>query len=132
MGTILVVDDNAAVCTALEVLFSLHGLKARSAHSPAEALALVEAEAFDVAIQDMNFGGDKTSGSDGVRLFHDLRERDPDLPIILLTAWTRLETAVELVKRGAADYMAKPWDDQRLVTTVMNLLKACPAGPAAD
>jgi DNA-binding NtrC family response regulator len=123
MGTILIVDDNAAVCTALEVLFSLHGLKARTARSPAEALALVEAEAFDVAIQDMNFGMDKTSGADGVRLFHDLREREPDLPIILLTAWTHLETAVDLIKRGAADYMAKPWDDQRLVTTVMNLLK---------
>jgi len=123
MGTILIVDDNVAVCTALEVLFSLHGLKTRSAHSPAEALALVEAEAFDVAIQDMNFGGDKTSGADGVRLFQELRERDPDLPIILLTAWTRLETAVDLVRRGAADYMAKPWDDQRLVTTVMNLVR---------
>jgi DNA-binding NtrC family response regulator len=123
MGTILIVDDNVAVCTALEVLFSLHGLKTRSAHAPAEALALVEAEAFDVAIQDMNFGSDKTSGADGVRLFQDLREREPDLPIILLTAWTHLETAVDLVKRGAADYMAKPWDDQRLVTTVMNLLK---------
>jgi DNA-binding NtrC family response regulator len=123
MGTLLIVDDNVAVCTALEVLFSLHGLKTRSAHSPAEALALVEAEAFDVAIQDMNFGAEKTSGADGVRLFHELREREPDLPIILLTAWTHLETAVDLVKRGAADYMAKPWDDQRLVTTVMNLLK---------
>ena len=123
MGTILIVDDNVAVCTALEVLFSLHGLRTRSAHSPAEALALVEAEAFDVAIQDMNFGADKVSGADGVRLFNDLRERDPDLPIILLTAWTRLETAVDLVKGGAADYMAKPWDDQRLVTTVMNLVR---------
>jgi DNA-binding NtrC family response regulator len=123
MGTILIVDDNVAVCTALEVLFSLHGLRTRPAHSPAEALALVEAEAFDVAIQDMNFGADKTSGADGVRLFGELRERDPDLPIILLTAWTHLETAVDLVKRGAADYMGKPWDDQRLVTTVMNLLK---------
>jgi DNA-binding NtrC family response regulator len=71
----------------------------------------------------MNFGADKTSGADGVRLFREIRDREPDLPIILLTAWTHLETAVELVKQGAADYMGKPWDDQRLVTTVMNLVR---------
>jgi DNA-binding NtrC family response regulator len=123
MGNVLIVDDNAAVCTALEVLFSLHGLTTRCAASPVDALARLEAEDFDVVVQDMNFGADKTSGADGVRLFEEIRAREPDLPIILLTAWTHLETAVDLVKRGAADYMSKPWDDQRLLTTVMNLLK---------
>jgi CheY-like chemotaxis protein len=71
----------------------------------------------------MNFGADKTSGEQGVRLFRSLREADPDLPILLITAWVSLETAVSLVKEGAADYMAKPWDDDKLVTTVRNLLE---------
>ena len=59
----------------------------------------------------MNFSADTTSGEEGVALFRAIRERHADLPVILLTAWTQLETAVELVKAGAADYLAKPWDD---------------------
>ena len=65
----------------------------------------------------MNFRKEATSGEEGVALFHAIRERHPTVPIVLLTAWTHLETAVELVKAGAADYLAKPWDDARLLTT---------------
>jgi DNA-binding NtrC family response regulator len=76
----------------------------------------------DLVIQDMNFSGDTTSGHEGAQLFQEIRRRHPDLPIILLTAWTHLEDAVELVKAGAADYLAKPWDDAKLVVTVKNLM----------
>src|SRR3546814_679092 len=71
----------------------------------------------------MNFHADTTSGEEGVALFHEIRARFPDLPVILLTAWTHLEAAVDLVKAGAADYLAKPWDDQKLMATVNNLLE---------
>src|SRR3546814_1742080 len=71
----------------------------------------------------MNFHADTTSGEEGVALFHEIRTRHPDLPVILLTAWTHLEAAVDLVKAGAADYLAKPWDDQKLMATVNNLLE---------
>jgi DNA-binding NtrC family response regulator len=77
----------------------------------------------DLIIQDMNFRRDATSGEEGVALFKELRALHPDVPVILLTAWTHLETAVDLVKAGAADYIAKPWDDARLLTTVRNLLE---------
>jgi DNA-binding NtrC family response regulator len=70
----------------------------------------------------MNFRREATSGEEGVRLFREIRSREPDLPIILLTAWTHLETAVDLVRAGASDYIAKPWDDARLLTTIRNLL----------
>jgi DNA-binding NtrC family response regulator len=80
-------------------------------------------EPVDVVIQDMNFRADTTSGEDGAKLFRAIRERYPDLPVILLTAWTQLESAVELVKLGAADYLAKPWDDAKLLTSVQNLLE---------
>ena len=70
----------------------------------------------------MNFQREATSGTEGVALFREIRVQAPQLPIILLTAWTHLETAVELVRAGAADYIAKPWDDARLITTVRNLL----------
>ena len=71
----------------------------------------------------MNFAADTTSGEEGVALFRRIRERHPDLPVILLTAWTSLDAAVDLIKAGAADYLAKPWDDQRLIASVTNLIE---------
>lgn len=123
MSTVLVVDDNSAVCTALDLLFSIHGLKVRVAESPEEALAVLDEVSIDLVVQDMNFRRDTTSGEEGVELFRAIRAREPDLPIILLTAWTHLETAVTLMKEGAADYLGKPWDDRKLLTTVHNLLR---------
>jgi DNA-binding NtrC family response regulator len=122
LPTVLVIDDSPAVASALELLLSLHELRTVSAASPEAGLAALEREPIDLVIQDMNFSSDTTSGQEGQALFRAIRERHPDLPVILLTAWTHLESAVELVKAGAADYLAKPWDDQRLVATVRNLV----------
>jgi DNA-binding NtrC family response regulator len=119
---ILVIDDNDGVRTALDILMSLHGARVVGAASPVEGLAILEKEQVDLVVQDMNFRREATSGEEGTQLFREIRRRDPDVPIILLTAWTHLETAVELVKEGAADYLSKPWDDARLLTTVRNLL----------
>ncbi len=121
--TILVIDDNDAVRTALDVLLTLEGARVECATTPAEGLARVARGGVDLVIQDMNFQREATSGDEGVALFRALRAAQPDLPVVLLTAWTHLETAVELVKAGAADYLAKPWDNARLVTTVRNLLE---------
>jgi DNA-binding NtrC family response regulator len=123
MPTILIIDDNAAVAVALDVLFSLHDIESLRAASPEEGLALLKQHAVDLVIQDMNFSADTTSGDEGVALFHAIRQRHPDLPVILLTAWTHLDAAVGLIKSGAADYLAKPWDDRRLVASVKNLLE---------
>ena len=119
---VLVIDDNEAVRTALDILMSLHGARVMGAPSPTEGLALLEREPIDLVLQDMNFRREATSGEEGVQLFREIRRRHEDVPIILLTAWTHLETAIELVKAGAADYLSKPWDDMRLLTTVRNLL----------
>ena len=123
MPTILVIDDNPSVATALDLLFSLHDLRCLRAETPQAGLDLLARADVDLVIQDMNFHADTTSGDEGVALFHDIRQRHPDLPVILLTAWTQLESAIELVKAGAADYLAKPWDDRKLVATVNNLLE---------
>jgi DNA-binding NtrC family response regulator len=123
MPTILVIDDNPAVATALDTLFSLHDIATRTVTSPEDGLALLEREPVDLVVQDMNFRADTTSGEEGVALFGEIRARHPDLPVILLTAWTHLESAVDLVKAGAADYLAKPWDDRKLLATVNNLLE---------
>ncbi|MBK8068243.1 MAG: sigma-54-dependent Fis family transcriptional regulator [Rhodanobacteraceae bacterium] len=123
MSAILIIDDNPAIGTALELLLGLDGHTVSTAQSPRAGLDLLAHEAIDLVIQDMNFSADTTSGEEGVALFRQIRERHPDLPVILLTAWTHLEQAVDLVKAGAADYLSKPWDDQRLLTTVRNLLE---------
>ncbi len=120
---VLIVDDQPAVCTALEVLFELHGIETLVAHAPAEVLDLIAREDVGVVVQDMNFTDNRTTGEEGVALFRAIRALDADLPVLLMTAWTSIETVVALIKEGAADYLAKPWDDRKLVTTVKNLLR---------
>jgi DNA-binding NtrC family response regulator len=123
MRTVLIIDDNPAVGEALSLLLSLHDIRPLMALTPQQGLDVLDRETVDVVIQDMNFTADTTSGEEGVELFRAIRQRHADLPVVLLTAWTHLETAVELVKAGAADYLGKPWDDSKLLTTVENLLE---------
>ena len=127
MPTILVIDDNPSVATALDVLFSLHDIQTLRAQTPEAGLEQLRRHDVDLVIQDMNFHADTTSGEEGVTLFHEIRAQHPDLPVILLTAWTHLEAAIDLVRAGAADYLAKPWDDRKLMATVNNLLELADA-----
>src|SRR5450432_4525476 len=123
MLKVLIVDDQPAVRTSLEVLFELHGFESLTAKTPEEALDLVAREDIGAVIQDMNFTQHDTSGVNGVALFRAMRELDADLPIVILTAWGSFEVAVQLVKEGAADYMAKPWDADKLVRIISKLLE---------
>jgi DNA-binding NtrC family response regulator len=123
MRTILVIDDNRAVAQALVLLFGLHDIRTICATTPEQGLALLAEHRIDLVIADMNFSADTTSGDEGVKLFRALRQARADLPVILLTAWTHLEAAVQLVKAGAADYLSKPWDNDKLLATVENLLE---------
>ena len=127
MRTVLVIDDNPAVAQALELLFGLHDIRTLTALTPESGLAMVAQQRVDLVIADMNFGADTTSGDEGVELFRALRAKRADLPVILLTAWTHLEAAVQLVKAGAADYLGKPWDNDKLLATVENLLELAEA-----
>lgn len=122
MDTILIVDDNQAVCNALALMLELHGYHSLTCLSPDTALELIHLHDISLVIQDMNFTQDTTSGEEGKALFYAIRGLQPELPIILLTAWTQLEIAVELVKEGAADYMGKPWEDAKLLTSINNLI----------
>ncbi len=119
----LIVDDQQAVVMALKVLLEIHGIPCLTASTPAEALRVVEREDVGVVLQDMNFTEDTTSGQEGVELFGQIRALDPTMPVLLMTAWTSLETAVQLVKQGATDYFGKPWDDDKLVRAVQQQLK---------
>ena len=123
MRCVLIIDDNPAVGEALSLVLSLRDIHPLVATTPEEGLARLAAGRVDVVIQDMNFSADTTSGEEGVALFKAIRARHADIPVILLTAWTHLEAAVELIKAGASDYLAKPWDDTKLLATVENLLE---------
>ncbi|BBM00538.1 sigma-54 dependent transcriptional regulator [Microbulbifer sp. GL-2] len=124
MDKVLIIDDNSSIVSALEILLSLHDLQPLCAITPQAGLQLLrENKDISLVIQDMNFTADTTSGEEGRELFFAIREINPDLPIILLTAWTQLEMAVELVRAGAADYLGKPWDDNKLISTINNLLE---------
>ncbi len=109
---------------ALELLLTLHDLPCLVAGGPDAALEAVRAGGVGVVLQDMNFAPGETSGSEGASLFRAIRALDPDMPVLLMTAFTSLERAVELVREGAADYFGKPWDDGRLVSSVRQLLEA--------
>jgi DNA-binding NtrC family response regulator len=120
---VLIVDDQPAVLAALELLFDVHGFEPLVARTPEQALELVRSEELGVVLQDMNFHRDATSGEEGEALLHAIRKLDPDLPVVLMTAFQSLESAVRLVRAGASDYIAKPWNDDKLVATVKNLMR---------
>lgn len=122
MEKVLIVDDHAGVREALSVLFDIEGIASVTAASPAEAMRTLKSEPIGVVIQDMNFSRNATSGEEGVALFKAIRLHDPHLPVLLMTAWTSLETAVRLVKEGARDYLAKPWNDEQMLRCVTDLL----------
>jgi DNA-binding NtrC family response regulator len=121
---VLIVEDHAPVAEALQLLCSLHDLPCAVTGGPDEALAAVRAGGVGVVVQDMNFAPGETSGAEGAALFREIRALDPSMPVLLMTAFTSLERAVELVREGAADYFAKPWNDRRLLESIQALLTA--------
>ena len=115
---ILVADDQPDILNALKLLLSDEGYEIAEARSPAEALERLEATDFDVAILDLNYTRDTTSGQEGLDLLERIKALDPTLPTVVVTAWSSVAGAVEAMRRGARDYVEKPWDDERLLTTV--------------
>ena len=107
------------------MLFELHDIPSveASASSPDQAMERLQSEPVGVVIQDMNFVREKTTGEEGIELFQRVRRHDAEIPVLLMTAWASLETAVQLIKDGATDYLAKPWDDDKLLVSVQNLLR---------
>ncbi len=115
---VLVADDDPDVLAALKLLLKADGLEVESATSPAQALAALESRDFDVALLDLNYARDTTSGKEGLELVEQLRALDPTLPVVVMTAWGSVEGAVAAVRRGARDYVQKPWDNARLLQTL--------------
>ena len=115
---VLIADDQPDVLNALRLLLADEGHEVVLARSPAEALERLEAADFDLAILDLNYTRDTTSGQEGLDLLERLKALDPTLPVLVITAWSSVAGAVEAMRRGARDYIEKPWDDERLAVTV--------------
>jgi DNA-binding NtrC family response regulator len=113
---VLIADDQADIRDALRLLLKREGYETQGASSPAEALAAVEAREFDAVLMDLNYARDTTSGQEGLDLLPRVQMVDGTLPVIVMTAWSSVEVAVEAMRRGARDFIPKPWDNHRLLT----------------
>jgi DNA-binding NtrC family response regulator len=115
---VLIADDQADIRDALRLLLKREGYETQGASSPAEALAAVEAREFDAVLMDLNYARDTTSGQEGLDLLPRMQMVDGTLPVIVMTAWSSVEVAVEAMRRGARDFIPKPWDNHRLLTVL--------------
>lgn len=115
---ILVADDQTDIVDALRLLLKGAGFTVQAADSPSAVLEAVVGREWDCVLMDLNYTRDTTSGTEGMDLLRALREADGTLPVVTMTAWGSVEGAVEAMRRGAGDYVEKPWDNQRLVATL--------------
>jgi DNA-binding NtrC family response regulator len=115
---VLIADDQADVLEALRLLLKGEGYRIESANSPAGILEAVDGEDFDAVLMDLNYARDTTSGQEGLDLLSQLRSHDPTLPLVVMTAWGSVEVAVEAMRRGARDFVQKPWENARLLAIV--------------
>jgi DNA-binding NtrC family response regulator len=115
---ILIADDQSDVRESLRLLLKSEGFKADTAASPEATLAALEAARPDLLLMDMNYGLDTTSGQEGLMLLDRVQALDPALPVVVMTAWGSIELAVEAMRRGAKDFVQKPWENPRLLATL--------------
>src|SRR5438093_3094955 len=115
---VLIADDQSDVLEALRLLLKAEGFQLETASSPAGVLAAIEAREFDVALIDLNYARDTTSGEEGLNLLSRIQGIDPTLPVVVMTAWGSVEVAVEAMRRGARDFVQKPWDNARLLAII--------------
>ena len=136
---VLVADDQPDVREALRLLLKSEGYAADLVESPAQVLTAVRARPYSALLFDLNYTRDTTSGSEGLAALPEILAADRDLPVIVMTAWGTIDLAVDAMRRGARDFIEKPWDNDRLLATLKTqvqfrdvLKQTNPAPPAAD
>src|SRR5262249_35725015 len=112
---ILVADDQPDFLEALSLLLKGLGYKIESASSPASVLSSVSDRDFDIVLIDLNYARYTTSGEEGLDLLSRIQKLDTTLPVVVMTAWGNVDVAVEAMRRGARDFVQKPWDNARLL-----------------
>src|ERR1700721_1722779 len=119
---LLIADDQPAILDALEILLRPEGYKLDRATSPRQLIECLASETYEAVLMDMNYTRDTTSGAEGIDLLAEIQSYGLRVPIIVMTAWSSVELAVEAMRRGAADFIQKPWDNARLLTVLRTQL----------
>ena len=120
---LLIADDQPDVLEALRLLLKREGYKIEAVESPQQAFHSLENRDYDLAIIDLNYTRDTTSGQEGLDLLAKIQALDPMLPVIVMTAWSSVDLAVEAMRRGARDFIQKPWENERLASIVRTQLE---------
>ena len=115
MPRILIADDQPDVLEALRLLLKGEGYQTETATTPQGIMTAVGSKDFDLVLMDLNFTRDTTSGQEGLDILSGLQALDSTLPVVVMTAWGSVGLAVEAMRRGARDFIEKPWDNQRLI-----------------
>ena len=113
---VLIADDQPDVREALRLLLKTEGIVTESVPSPEAVLSALELREFDVVLIDLNYARDTTSGKEGLDLLSRIQSIDGTLPVVVMTAWGSIELAVEAMRRGARDFIQKPWENERLLS----------------
>jgi DNA-binding NtrC family response regulator len=127
MPRVLIADDQPAVIEALRLLLKAEGYEIKAVASPADVLEALSRQSYDAALVDLNYTRDTTSGQEGLDLIARLREVDSTLPIVVMTAWGSVELAVEAMRRGARDFVQKPWENERLLSILRTQIELASA-----
>jgi phosphoserine phosphatase RsbU/P len=114
-GHILIADDQEHVLVALEMLLHRYGFSTAAVTHPLGVIRALETEEFDAVLMDLNYTRDTIGGGEGLELVSQIRSRDSLLPLVVMTAWSSVELAVEAMRRGASDFVRKPWDNREIV-----------------
>jgi DNA-binding NtrC family response regulator len=122
-GHILIVDDNVSILNSLELFLKYHFEKITSIRSPNQILNQIKSEYPDVILLDMNFAAGVNTGNEGIFWLHKIIETEPDAIVVLITAYGDVELAIRAIKEGAADFILKPWDNNKLLATLQSSLR---------
>ena len=123
-GTILIADDNTAILTAMRYLLEGTFEQVLTTTQPDDILKLMAQQPIDLVVLDMNFTLGVNSGQDGLLWLQAIRKHHPEIPVVLITAYADVSLAVRGLKRGAADFITKPWDNDELVRKLKDVLDA--------
>jgi len=126
-GRVLIADDQMHVLDALQMLLSRSGLATEAVTHPARVLRTLKTGQFDAVLMDLNYARDTVSGGEGLELVSQIRSMDSLLPVVVMTAWSSVDLAVEAMRRGASDFIQKPWENQDLLQKLQNQLSSARA-----
>lgn len=123
-GNILIVDDNRGVLTALQLLLKPYFEGIITLPSPVTLPSVLRERSWQVVLLDMNFTSSINTGNEGLYWLHEIKKQCPTLPVVLFTAYADIDLAVRGIKEGATDFVVKPWNNQKLVETLLNAVSA--------